>query len=150
MADQPRSPEQRKADTLARLGAAVADVWVATTDGVRPFLVPLTMAWVDERIVLATEESAPTVRNLKAHGRARLALGGSRDVVRVDAVLERVIPVGEASEVGEAYARQSDWDPREAGPPYAFVLLRPERIEAWREENELKGRLLMRDGVWLA
>jgi hypothetical protein len=86
MPGQPRSKEQRKADTLARLGAAVADVWVATTDGVRPFPVPLTMAWVGER---------------------------------------------------------------EAGPPYLFAVLRPERIEAWREENELTGRRLMRDGVWL-
>jgi hypothetical protein len=137
---EPRSKEQRKADTLARLGAAVADVWVATTDGVRPFLVPLTMAWVGERIALATEETAPTVRNLVAHGRARLALGGTRDVVRVDA---------EAPGIGAAYAAQNDWDPREAGPPYVFAILRPERIEAWREENELKGRLLMRDGRWL-
>jgi hypothetical protein len=149
MASEPRSKEQRKADTLAKLGAAVADVWVATTDGVRPFLVPLTLAWVDERVALATEEHAPTVRNLTAHGRARLALGGTRDVVRIDAVLERTIPVAEAAGIGAAYAAQNDWDPREVGPPYVFAMLRPERIEAWREENELKGRLLMRDGVWL-
>jgi hypothetical protein len=145
----PRSKEQRKADTLATLSAAVADVWVATTDGVRPFLVPLTMAWTGERVALATEGTAPTVRNLVAYGRARLALGGTRDVVRIDAVLESTIPVGEATEIGAAYAAQNDWDPREAGPPYVFALLRPERIEAWREENELRDRLLMRDGVWL-
>jgi NADPH-dependent FMN reductase len=28
--------------------------------------------------------------------------------------------------------------------------LRPRRIQAWREENELAGRDLMRDGRWLA
>jgi len=148
---EPRSKEQRKADTLATLAGAVADAWVATTDGVRPFLVPLTIAWADERIALATEETAPTVRNLRAYGRARLALGGTRDVVRVDAVLERTIRVDapEAAGVGAAYAAQNDWDPRRVGEPYVFAVLRPERIEAWREENELKGRLLMRDGVWL-
>jgi hypothetical protein len=70
-------------------------------------------------------------------------------VVRVDAVLERTIPVGAADEIGAAYAAQNDWDPRTVGPPYVFAMLRPDRIEAWREENELKGRLLMRDGVWL-
>jgi hypothetical protein len=122
---------------------------VATTDGVRPFLVPLTVAWVDERIALATEAHAPTVRNLIAHGRARLALGGTRDVVRIDAVLERTIPVAEAAGIGAAYAAQNDWDPRTVGPPYVFAMLRPERIEAWREENELRGRLLLRDGLWL-
>jgi hypothetical protein len=149
MADDPRSPAQRKADTLAKLSAPVADVWVATTDGERPFLVPLTMAWVQDRIAVSTEETAPTVRNLLAHGRARLALGGTRDVVRIDAVLERTVPVGDAEPFGEAYATQSDWDPREVGHPYVFAILRPDRIEAWREENELRDRLLMRDGVWL-
>jgi hypothetical protein len=149
MADDPRSPEQRKADTLARLSAPVADVWVATTDGERPFLVPLTMAWVQDRIALASEETAPTVRNLVAYGRARLALGGTRDVVRIDAVLEQTLPVADAEPYGSAYAAQNDWDPREAGAPYVFAVLRPERIEAWREENELRGRLLMRDGTWL-
>jgi hypothetical protein len=29
------------------------------------------------------------------------------------------------------------------------VVLRPDRIQAWRESNELAGRLLMRDGTWL-
>ena len=29
------------------------------------------------------------------------------------------------------------------------LVLRPERIQAWRESNELAGRLLMRDGAWL-
>jgi hypothetical protein len=29
------------------------------------------------------------------------------------------------------------------------LRLRPERIQAWRESNELAGRQLMRDGEWL-
>jgi hypothetical protein len=149
MADEPRTKEQRKADTLAKLSAPVADVWVATADGERPFLVPLTMAWVRERIAVSTEETAPTVRNLLSNGRARLALGGTRDVVRIDAVLERTIPVADAEPFGSAYAAQNDWDPRQVGAPYVFAILRPERIEAWREENELRGRLLMRGGAWL-
>jgi len=31
----------------------------------------------------------------------------------------------------------------------SIVRVRPLRIQAWREENELAGRLLMRDGIWL-
>jgi hypothetical protein len=149
MPDEPRSLAQRKTDTLAKLSAPVADVWVATTDGERPFLVPLTMVWVQDRIAVSTEQTAPTVRNLIAYGRARLALGGTRDVVRIDAGLERTIPVADAEPFGSAYAAQNDWDPRKAGPSYVFAVLRPERIEAWREENELPGRLLMRAGTWL-
>lgn len=143
---------RRKADVLAKLTAPVADVWVATSDGREAFLVPLTMAWWREKIVLAAGDGTPTARNLVAGWRARLALGGTRDVVRVGAVLDRVIPVGDpgAVEAGEAFAQQGDWDPRKMGPPYVLLILRPERIEAWREENELAGRHVMRAGEWLA
>jgi len=58
--EQPRSREQRKADTLAKLTAPAADVWVATAaadaDGqAHAYLVPLSLAWIDERVVLATD-----------------------------------------------------------------------------------------------
>jgi hypothetical protein len=150
--DEPRSIARRKADVLTKLSAPVADVWVSTTDGTQPFLVPLTMAWWRQLIVLATNDDSPTVRNIRTSGRARLGLGPTRDVVRIDAVLDKVIPVGapEAVEAGQAYADQGDWDPRTVGVPYVLVLLRPERIEAWREENELAGRHVMRGGQWLA
>jgi len=51
--EQPRSPGQRKADTLAKLTAPAADAWVATAaadaDGqARSHLVPLSLAWIDE------------------------------------------------------------------------------------------------------
>lgn len=67
-------------------------------------------------------------------GRSRLGLGPTRDVVVVDAVLEATVPVLEA-EAGliDAYAAQADGDPRAAGPSYVFLVLRPGRIQAWRE-----------------
>ena len=50
--------------------------------------------------------------------------------------------------LGAAYAAQADWDPRlSAG--YVFFVLRPVRVQAWREANEIAGRTLMRDGSWL-
>jgi hypothetical protein len=30
-----------------------------------------------------------------------------------------------------------------------LMLLRPQRIQAWREVNELRGRTVMRSGEWL-
>jgi hypothetical protein len=146
MIDQPRTPEQRKQDVLARLTAPVADCWVAT-DGA--YLVPLTMAWFDDRILLATSRTARTARNLAEHGRARIALGPTRDVVLIDVLLAETIPVTSAGAAGEAYAEQSDWDPRTAGDGYVFLALRPQRIQAWREENEIPGRTIMRNGTWL-
>jgi hypothetical protein len=55
---QPRTREQRRADTLAKLSAPAADVWVATAGAdaggrVASYLVPLSLAWIDERVVLA-------------------------------------------------------------------------------------------------
>jgi hypothetical protein len=146
MADEPRSSEQRKADALAKLSAPVPDVWVATGDA---YLIPLTLAWTGDRIVLATGRSARTTRNLAARPTARLALGPTRDVVMIDATLDQVVPVAGADALGEAFAAQNDWDPRTAGDDYVFLVLRPDRIQAWREENELPGRTVMRDGIWL-
>jgi hypothetical protein len=145
----PRPPAQRKADALAQLQAPAADVWVASAGDAGPYLVPLSLVWLDERVVLAVDAGSRTARNIAAQGIVRLGLGRTRDVVMIDAVLERTVPVSEAGTVAEGYAAQSDWDPRGAGDGYVFLVLRPERIQAWREVDELSGRLLMRGGAWL-
>lgn len=148
-----RSGAQRRADAIARFDAAEADVWVATAsaDGAAT-LVPLSYAWDGEHVVLAVATGSPTARNIQASGRARLGFGPTRDVVLVDAELARLAGVTDptAAGIGAAYAAQADWDPRLEGDAYVFLLLRPMRIQAWRESNELAGRLVMRDGTWLA
>ncbi len=147
----PRPLAQRKADALAKLTAPTADVWVATAsaDG-DPHLVPLSLAWDGDRIILATERRSATAQNLARSGRARLALGPERDVVMFDAVLVSLIDVGEAPAVlAGSFAAQADWDPRDAPEGYVYIVLAPERIQAWREANEIPGRTLMRDGTWL-
>jgi hypothetical protein len=148
--DKPRTKAQRTADTLAKLRAAAADAWVASAsgDGV-PYLVPLSLTWLDDRVVLALAGSSRTARNIVAQGAARLGLGHTRDVVMIDAVLERSVPVAEAGTLADGYAAQSDWDPRDSGGDYVFLVLRPDRIQAWREADEIGDRLLMRAGVWL-
>ena len=50
--------------------------------------------------------------------------------------------------LGAAYVAQADWDPR-GSAGYLFLVLRPVRVQAWREVNEMPGRELMRDGRWL-
>jgi hypothetical protein len=153
---QPRTREQRKADTLAKLSAPAADVWVATAAadaGGHPssYLVPLSLAWLDERVVLATEADSVTARNIISARRARLGLGPTRDVVMIDAELEQVYSLDEVSaDIAQGYAMQADWDPRESGGQMRFLVLRPQRIQAWREANELPGRTLMRDGEWIS
>ena len=109
---------------------------------------PVSLAWVDERVVIAVERSSVTARNLTASGQARLAVGPTRDVVMIDAMLETVADVAADDGLGEAYVRQADWDPRR-DEGYVFLTLRPVRVQAWREANEIPGRTLMRDGSWL-
>jgi hypothetical protein len=68
----------------------------------------------------------------------------------IDAALESVVDVAQApGGLGDAYAGQADWDPRSGAGPFVFVCLRPLRIQAWRDSNEIAGRTVMRDGSWL-
>jgi hypothetical protein len=69
-----RTPQQRKQDTLDRLGQDV-DAWVATADPATgtPWLVPLSFLWDGHSLLVATPASSPTGRNLQATGRARSA-----------------------------------------------------------------------------
>jgi hypothetical protein len=145
----PRDAATRKADTLAMWATPAIDVWVATASPTGDVhLVPLSLAWTGERMVVAVQETSRTARDLVASGRARLAVGPTRDVTMVDAVLEGVVAVAEAGELAEAYAAQADWDPRRS-TGYVYLVLRPERVQAWRESDEIAGRTLMRDGTWL-
>lgn len=150
MGDLPpaRDGATRRADSLALLATPAIDVWVATAsgDGV-PHLVPVSLAWVGERVVIALDGSSVTAGNLRAGGRARLGVGPTRDVVMIDVVLERETGVDDDAALGEAYAAQADWDPRGLAG-YVFLVLRPERLQAWREANEMVGRTLLADGEW--
>src|ERR1700722_4671203 len=89
---QPRPREQRKIETLAKLAPPAAAVWgAAAADAgghASSYLVPLSLAWIDERVVLATEAGSVTARNIISQGGARLGLGPTRDVVMIDAELE--------------------------------------------------------------
>ncbi|MFI6943870.1 pyridoxamine 5'-phosphate oxidase family protein [Streptomyces sp. NPDC050418] len=153
MANPPaRSAEERKRDTLKRLENDV-DLWVASADEETgaPFLVPLSFAWDGTSLLFATTVTSPTGRNLAASGRTRIGLGPTRDVVMVDGSVQ-THTAGELSEETHAwFAESSGWDPRRQSnaDAYRWFRLTPQRVQAWRESNELAGRELMRDGKWL-
>ncbi|KRB73863.1 hypothetical protein ASE01_17760 [Nocardioides sp. Root190] len=58
-----------------------------------------------------------------------------------------MLGIDENPALAESYAAQADWDPR-GSVGYVFLVLRPHRVQAWREVNEMTGRTLMRDGTW--
>ena len=148
----PRSYDERRHDALTILGAPGADAWVATSsaDGA-PYLVPLSIGWTGNDIVLVTEQRSLTARNLSARGVARVGVGGTRDLVMIDAEVASEVAVPDGGEMLDTFAEQSGWDPRgeSDAEAYRVIVLRPVRLQAWREANEIADRTLMRDGAWL-
>lgn len=145
MTAAPRPLDVRKQDTLARLEQDV-DAWVSTAspDGT-PYLMPLSFLWSDGTLLLSTARTNPTGRNLLANPVVQLTLGEVRDVIHVTGTVE----VAEPSDAeGEAFAAKAGFDPRPLAN-YPFFRVTPMRIQAWREVNELKQRVLMDDGAWV-
>ncbi|CCK25456.1 hypothetical protein BN159_1077 [Streptomyces davaonensis JCM 4913] len=145
-----RPAKQRKLDTLNRLEHD-EDVWVATAsaEGGAPYLVPLSFLWDGETLLLATPAASPTGRNLKATGTVRLGLGPTRDVVMIEGTVDALTAAELREGEGDRFAATTGFDPRELTTDYLYFRVRPQRVQAWREANELSGRQLMRDGTWL-
>ena len=147
-----RSLEERKADALAKLTAVDANVWIASSSPTGAVhLVPVSHTWNGNQIVVATEPRSRTVANVTANSRVCLALGDTRDVVKIDAVLAETVPKSKApASLAKGYAAQAGWDPQADGGDYVYLIFGPERIEVWREAEDLAGRTVMRDGSWVA
>ena len=144
--DAPRGAGQRKSDTLARL-ASDADAWIATADADgNGYLLPLSFLWDGAGVIVSTPRSSVTGRNLSRGGRVRVGVGQLRDVTMIDGTAE---PVRD-ERAKDAFAAKHGWDPRKEANDYAYFRIVPDRVQAWREVNELPGRTLMRDGSWLA
>ncbi len=152
MAAPVRPKIQRQIDALARI-AAENHLWIATASPELPlpYLIPISYAWTDGRLIVATSTKSPTARNLFASERARLAIGATDDVVLIDALLDTAVPVKTAPpEIADVYASQSDWDPRTGTElPSHYFVLAPQSMQVWREANELPGRTIMSEGRWL-
>jgi len=145
-----RTAQQRKVDTLRRLSSDV-DTWVATADPATgtPYLVPLSFLWDGATVLISTPATSPTSRNLRATGRVRLGIGLTRDLVLIEGTVQTETAATEIpAQEGDAVAAKTGFDPREL-TGYAYFRIRPERLQAWREANELAGRDLIRDGDWV-
>ena len=148
--EEPRSTAQRKADTLSRLGSDV-DCWVTSASaGGEAYLIPLSYVWYGQRIIMATLANSLTVRNLRRAGNCRIALDGTRDVILIEGPIETIPIAAISADIAAAFKVAAGFDPHQSSQDYVYILLTPRQIRAWREENELAGREIMRDGQWLA
>ncbi|MGW8374907.1 pyridoxamine 5'-phosphate oxidase family protein [Streptomyces sp. ODS28] len=145
----PRSPRQRKREALERLDRDV-DVWVATADGRgEPCLVPLAYWWDGRAVWLATRDTNPTGRNLRASGKARLCFGETRDVVLMHGTARMLTREELPEGVGDAFTAKDGWDPRKDHSSYVWFEVTPYEVQAWGTVAENRERFLMRDGEWL-
>jgi hypothetical protein len=143
-----RSRAERRADVLRKLERDV-DVWVASANARGDaYLVPLSFYWDGACLTVATPASSVTGGNLARAGRGRMALGPTRDVVILEGPLE-IIRAEDDAELAALHAQAAGFDTRESSTHWIFARMTPLRIQAWREENELEGRDVMRDGAWL-
>lgn len=148
MAALPRTRQQRRRDTLNRLQHDV-DAWVATSSDGVPYLVPLSFLWDGETLLIATPAAGPTARNLQATGRVRVGVGPPRDVVLIEGTAQALAAADLSDDTGDAFAAKTGFDPRRLSEPYLYFRIHPQRVQAWREANELDGRDLVRDGRWI-
>ena len=121
----------------------------ASADGA-PHLVPLSFDWDGEALLLATPADSTTGRNLATAGVARVGLGPTRDVTMIDGDVEVLELDALPRDRGDRFAGRTGFDPRTLRTPYRWFRIVPRRIQAWREEDELTDRELMRDGRWTA
>ncbi len=146
--EPPRSKAQRKADVLEKLHDEV-DIWVASASATgEAYLVPLSFYWDGARLTVATPKSSRTARNLRRAGVGRMALGSTRDVCILEGTLE-FIPTDADNDLASAHAKAAGFDARRSRQN-VYIRMTPQKIQAWREENELTGRDVMIEGRWLA
>jgi hypothetical protein len=146
----PRTREERIRDVLARFEQDV-DAWVSSASAAgEPYLLPLSFLWRDGELVFSTDERSQTVRNLRESASVRIGVGLTRDVVLVTGVA-RLLPASDVPvELGDAFAVKAGFDPRAASVgSYVYVFVRPVEVRAWREVDELVGRIVMKDGTWV-
>ncbi len=144
-----RSTSVRASEARARLESD-ANIWLATaSSGGVPHLVPLSLAWIDDKIIVATPSDTPTAQNAMSSARARAALDSADDVVIFDADAT-VLDFDEANEsLINRYVQRVGWDPRDNPGAWSILVLTPRRAQAWDGPNEITGRTIVRDGVWL-
>ena len=145
-----RRTTERIRDALERL-VVERDVWVSTAHPVRgSHQVPLWFLWDGRAVWMCTSATSVTARNVRTQPRVHLALPDTFDVVLLQGEAEcfpdQEVPEGAA----EAFADKFGWDPRGEEGPFLYVRVVPRTVRAWRGEPELRGRVIMRDGAWLA
>lgn len=143
----PRDPASRIADVQETLRTQ-RHLWLSTASDGQPHLVPLAYVWDGRQLLCATKESSRSVRNLRAAGAAKAAIGTAQDVVLIEATVTVSEPASAPADLVAAFNRLP-LNPARV-PGVVLLHLRPQKISAWRELSEMPDRVVMKNGTWLA
>lgn len=99
---------------------------------------------------MCTGADSVTARNLRTEPRVRLSLPDTFDVVLLQGEAECFPEQEVPGEAADAFADKFGWDPRTEEGAYLYVRVVPSTVRAWRGVPELRGRVVMRDGEWVA
>lgn len=123
------------------------DLWLATSCDSGPHLVPLSFVWHGERLLFATSARGRTGRNLLENGRARAAVGETRDLVIVAGSVGAAEP--EDQGLSQVFAEALGFGPDDVGEDGRLFILTPRVIQTWSERAD-DDRWVMREGRWLS
>jgi hypothetical protein len=123
------------------------DLWLATSCDSGPHLVPLSFVWHGERLLFATSAITRTGRNLVENGRARAAVGETRDLVIVVGSVSAAD--AEYQELSQVFAEALGFSPNDVGEDGRLFILTPRVIQVWSERAD-DDRWVMREGRWLS
>ncbi|MEU9803947.1 pyridoxamine 5'-phosphate oxidase family protein [Streptomyces sp. NPDC051000] len=144
-----RQVAERRRDSLERL-ASERDMWVATAHPDHgPHQVPLWFLWDGRAVWMCTGATSATARNIRTEPRVRLSLPDTFDVVLLQGVAESFTQQEVPAKAADAFAGKFGWDPRTHDGPFVYLRVVPTTVSAWKGEPELRGRVVMRDGMWL-
>lgn len=143
---EPRTTTQRREHALTQLRTQ-HELWLATGSDAGPHLIPVNYVWDGEHLTMATFEHSPTAANLRANGKARVAIGRHDDITMIDGTVTFVAVADIESGIADAFARVSH-DPR-VMPGLVYLRFTPRRAQVWNGFHEFANRTVMRGGAWL-
>lgn len=144
-----RTTVQKVKDSMAKLEAG-GDAWLATSGPLGPHLIPLSLAWDSDSgdLIFCTEQRSVTARNIAIVPTVRIGLGPTRDVLIIDGAVRTSELVQHDPGSANVFHSKTGWDPRRDTGDWIFIRIRPSRMQAWREVDEIANRTVMVDGTW--
>lgn len=106
--------------------------------------------WDGRAVWMCTGATSATARNVREDPRVRLGLPDTSDVVLLQGTVECFPDHEVPGDAAQAFVDKFGWDPRREDGPFLYIRLVPKTVRAWRGEQELRGRVIMRDGAWVA